>query len=143
MASILCVWTLCLETLRAFFLLVTLLLREFTTRNFGLQSLVGQLEFGSAVPHAKFKFSWVGWFPLATATVGSHERSEDYAEKHFRGRSPVRQRYRTDTKPEEIGGPVRERFFAFLEIGFAVSKKQGIRAKSGGRCRGALHGKRR
>lgn len=36
-----------------------------------------------------------------------------------------------------------QRFFAFLEIRFGVSKKQGICAKSVGRCRGALHGKRR
>jgi len=46
--------------------------------------------------------------------------------------------------PTESEARFREqRFFAFLEISFGVSKKQGIRAKSVGRCRGALHGKRR
>ena len=231
----LCLDELRLETLRAFFLLVTLLLREFTTRNFGFESLVGLLEFGSAVAHAKFKsflgfgefllrpllqgdvadgaedqdailalegaktdfdgefrpvfaaakklhprthhaqtgnfgvffaipevvpakavghedlhrlaqqlfplvakelfglsvdrhdgarcvhddhgirggfeqgaklvfgpdqLAWVAWFPLATETVGSYERSEEYAEKHFGERSPVRQRYGNRRKSE-------------------------------------------
>src|SRR5437016_3162005 len=50
-----CLGELFLESLRAVLLLVTLLLRQFTTRNFGLQSLVGLLKLSSAVAHAKFK----------------------------------------------------------------------------------------